>query len=78
MTYFFIVLTFHQNIQLKLYYQRQYFSSLENSIFNHKDKGNIVIIGDPNAWTGIEDHTMCFDNHISQLSPDTNSIQDES
>ena len=73
MTYFFMVLAFHQNMQLKL---RQCFSSLENSIFKHKDKGNIVIVGDPNAWTGIEDHTMCLDNHISWLSADTNSIQD--
>ena len=52
-----------------------YFDSLENSIFNYKDKGNIVIMGD-HAGTGIEDHTLCLDNHISQRLPDTNSTQD--
>ena len=31
---------------------------------------------DLNAWTGIEDLTLCLDNHISQLLSDTNSIQD--
>ena len=32
-------------------------------------------MGDLNARTGIGDHTLCFDNHISQLLPDTISIQ---
>ena len=53
-----------------------YFGSLENSILKYKDKGNIVIMGDLNARTGIEDHILCLDNHISQLLPDTNAIQD--
>ena len=34
-------------------------------------------MGNPNAGTGIGDLSLCFDNHISQLLPDTNSIQDE-
>ena len=33
-------------------------------------------MGDFNARTGIEDHTLYLDNHKSQLLPDTNSIQD--
>ena len=33
-------------------------------------------MGDLNACTGIENHTLCLDNHISPLSPDRNSIQD--
>ena len=33
-------------------------------------------MGDLNARTGIEDHTLCLNNHISQLLPDTNAIQD--
>ena len=33
-------------------------------------------MGNLNARTGIEDHTLCLDNHISQLLPDANSIQD--
>ena len=53
-----------------------YFGSLENSILKYKDKGNIVIMGDLNARTGIEDHTLCLNNHLSQLLPDTNAIQD--
>ena len=54
-----------------------YFESLENSIFKYKDKGHITLMGDLNAWTGIEDHTLCpVDKHISQLLPDTNAIQD--
>ena len=28
-------------------------------------------MGDLNAQRGIEDHTLYFDNHISQLLPDT-------
>ena len=32
-------------------------------------------MGDLNARTGIEDHTLRFDKHISHLLPDTNSIQ---
>ena len=52
-----------------------YFASLENSIFKYKDKGNIVIMGDLNARSGIEDYTLHLDNHISKLLPDTNSIQ---
>ena len=54
-----------------------YFCSLENSILKYKDKGNIVImVGNLNTRTGVEDHTPCLDNHISQFLPDTNSIQD--
>ena len=53
-----------------------HFGSLENSVFEYKDKGNIVIMGDLDAQTGIKDHTLCIDNHMSQLLPDTNSIQD--
>ena len=49
--------------------------SKKNSILKYKDKGNIAIMGDLNARTGIEDHTLCLDNHISQLLPDTNAIQ---
>ena len=33
-------------------------------------------MGNLNARTGIEDLTLCLDNHISQLLSDTNSIQD--
>ena len=33
-------------------------------------------MGNRNPWTGIEDHTLCLDNHISPLLPDRNSIQD--
>ena len=33
-------------------------------------------MADVNAWTGIKDHPQCIDNHISQLLPDTVSIQD--
>ena len=33
-------------------------------------------MGDLNACTGIENHTLCLDNHISPLLPDRNSIQD--
>ena len=32
-------------------------------------------MGDLNARTGIGDYTLCFDNHIRQLLPDTISIQ---
>ena len=53
-----------------------YFDSSENSVFKYKDKRNIVIMGDLNAWTGIEDHTLCLDNHISQFLPNRNSMQD--
>ena len=53
-----------------------YFGSLENSVFKFKYKGSVVIMGDLNARTGIEDHTLRVDNHISQLLPDTNSIQE--
>ena len=61
-----------QNILSK----RDYFGYLENSILKYKDKENIVIMGNLNARTGIEGHTLCPDNYISQLLPDTNSIQD--
>ena len=53
-----------------------YFGCLENSIFKYKDKGNIAIMSDLNTRRGIEDHTLWLDNHMSQLSPDTNAIQD--
>ena len=33
-------------------------------------------MGELNAWIGIEDHPLRIDNHISQLFPDANSIQD--
>ena len=33
-------------------------------------------MGDLNARTGIENHTLCLDNHITQLLLDKNSIQD--
>ena len=42
-----------------------YLGSLENSIMS-----------DINARTSIEDHNLCLDYQIGQLSPDTNSIQD--
>ena len=42
-----------------------YSGSLENSIFKYKDKGNIVIMGNLNARTGIKHHTLWLDNHIS-------------
>ena len=33
-------------------------------------------MGELNAWIGIEDHPLRIDNHISQLFPDANLIQD--
>ena len=53
-----------------------YFGSVENPIFKYKDKGNIVIMGDPNARAGITDHSLCLHNHVSQLLPGANSIKD--
>ena len=48
----------HQKLQLKMYYVKQtFFCSLENSILKYKGKGNIVIMGDLNAQTRIEDHS---------------------
>ena len=41
-----------------MYYVKQtFFCSLENSILKYKGKGNIVIMGDLNAQTRIEDHS---------------------
>ena len=33
-------------------------------------------MGNLNARTGIEDHTLCLDNHVSQLLPEKISMQD--
>ena len=33
-------------------------------------------MGNLNAQTSIEDHTLCLDNHVSQLLPERISMQD--